>query len=99
MRGDTKGTFSYLEMLVGIAIKPNCASDYLTRLSDGVLHCSERTIKKLDNTTSQDKRLALVLSMCALFLNLMLDLDDSLSQGNFFGDFMNDFNLLTKKVG
>ena len=89
MRGDTKGTFSYLEMLVGIAIKPNCASDYLTRLSDGVLHCSERTIKKLDNTTSQDKRLT---------LNLMLDLDDSLLQGSFFKDFMNNFNLLVKKV-
>jgi hypothetical protein len=98
MRGDAKGTFSDLEMLVGIAIDPNCDSDCLTRLSDGMFHWSERTINKLDNTNSQDKRLALVLSMCALFVNLMLDLDDSLSQGSFFGDFMNDFNLLTKKV-
>jgi hypothetical protein len=89
MRGDVKGTFSYLEMLVGIAIKPNCASGYLTRLSDGVLHCSKRTIKKLDNTIIQDKRLT---------LNLMMDLDDSLLQGSFFKDFMNNFNLLVKKV-
>ena len=98
MRGDAKGTFSDLEMLVGIAIDPNCDSDCLTRLSDGMFHWSERTINKLDNTNSQDKRLALVLSMCALFVNLMLDLDDSLLQGSFFEDVMNNFNLLTKKV-
>ena len=54
--------------------------------------------KKLDNTTSQDTRLALVLHMCALFINLMLELDDSLSQGSFSKDFMNDFNLLIRKV-
>ena len=98
VRGDAKGTFSDIEVLVGIAIDPNCDSDYLTRLSNAVFNWSKRTINKLDNTTSQDTRLALVLSMCALFLNLMLDLDDSLSQGSLFGDFMNDFNLLTKKV-
>ena len=63
-----------------------------------MFHWSERTINKLDNATSQEKRLALVLRMCALFINLMLDLDDSLLQGSFFEDFMNDFNLLTKKV-
>jgi hypothetical protein len=28
----------------------------------------------------------------------MLDVDDSLLRGSFFGEFMNDFNLLTKKV-
>ena len=90
--------YSDLEMLVGIAIDHNCDSDCLTRLSDGVFHWSNRTINKLDNTNSQDKWLALVLSMCALFLNLMIDVDDSLSQGSFFGEFMNDFNLLKKNL-
>ena len=98
VRKDAKGTFLDLGMLVGIAINPNCNSDCLTRLSNGVFHWSERTINKLHTVNIQDKRLVLVLSMCALFLNLMLDLDDSLSQGSLFGDFMNDFNLLTKKV-
>ena len=41
-------------------------------------------------------------TMCAnkyaLFLNLMLDLEDSLSQGSFFKDFMNGYNLLIKKA-
>ena len=78
--------FSNLEMLVGIVIDPNCDSDFLTRLNNGVFGWSERTVNKLDNATSQDKRLALVLSMYALFRNLTLDLDDSLSQGSFFED-------------
>ena len=95
--GGAKGTCSDLEMLVGIAINPNCGSGCLMRLSDGVFHWSKRAINKLDNTNSQDKRLTLVLRMCALFLNLMLDLDNSLSQGSFFKDFTIIFNFLTKK--
>ena len=98
VRGDAKGTFSYLEMLARITIDPNCNSDCLTRLGNCVSHLSERTINNLHNVNSQDKRLVLVLSMCALFLSLMLDLDDSLSKGIFFKDFMSDFKLLTKKV-
>ena len=58
--------YSDLEMLVGIAIDHNCDSDCLTRLSDGVFHWSDRTINNIDNTISQDKPLALVLSVCAL---------------------------------
>ena len=85
-------------MLGGIAIDPNCDSDCLTRLSGGAFHWSEQTINKFDSTNGQDKRLTLVLSMCAQFLNLMLDVEDSLSQGSFFKDFMSDFNSLTKKV-
>ena len=54
--------------------------------------------KKLYNTSSQDKPLTLVPSVYALFLHLMLDLDDSLLQGSFFEDFMNNFDLLTNNV-
>ena len=79
-------------------IDPNCDCDYLTRLSNSVFHWSKRTINKFDNTISQDKQLTSILIMCALFLNPMLDRDDSLLQGSFFGDFINNFNLLTKKV-
>ena len=71
---------------------------YSTEQSNGVFHWSKRTINSLDNATTQDKRLSLVMSMCTLFLHLMLDLDDSLLQGSFFEDFTNDFNLPTKKV-
>ena len=38
----------------------------------------------------------LVLGMFTLFLNLMLDSRDHLSQGSFFEEFMLDYNLLTK---
>ena len=55
--GDAKGTFSDLEMLVGIEINPNCDSDCLTRLSDDVFHWSNQMINKLDTTNSQDKQL------------------------------------------
>lgn len=98
MRGDAKGAFSDLEMIVGIAIDPICDSDCLTRLNDGVFHWSERTTDNIGNTSTHDKRLTLVLSMYALFLNLMLDLEDSLSQGSLFEDFMSDYNLLIKKA-
>ena len=52
-RGDVKGAFSDLEMLVGIAIDPNYDSDCLTILSDCVFHWSKQMINKLDNTNSQ----------------------------------------------
>ena len=52
---------------------------------------------KNDSLTVQEKQSKLVMSMIALFLNLILDVDDRLSQGSFFEDFMSDFNLLTKK--
>ena len=44
----------------------------------------------------EEKRMRLVLSMITLFANLMLDLDDNLSEGSFFEDFMSNYNLLTK---
>jgi hypothetical protein len=88
---------SLLEMLVGIAIDPNGNYNCLTRLNGGMFYWNEQTLTKLDSVTVQEKQLKLVMSMIALFLNLMLDVGDSLSQGSFFGDFMSDFNLLTKK--
>ena len=85
-------------MIVGVVIDPNCDSDCLTRLNDSVFHWSERTINTIDITSTQDTQLTLVLSMCVLFLNMMLDLEDNLLQGSSFEDFMSDYNLLTKKA-
>ena len=52
---------------------------------------------KLVSVTIQEKQLKLVMSMIALFLNLLLDVDDRISQRSFFEDFMSNFNSLIKK--
>ena len=96
MRGDAKGVFSDLKILVGVAIDPKGNNECLTSPDNGMFTWSERTMTKLESVTAQDKHLKLVLSMFALFLNLMLDSDSSLSHGSFFEEFMNDFNLMTK---
>ena len=54
-------------------------------------------LKKLDSVTVQEKQLKLNMSIIALFVNLMLDVNRSLSQGSFFGDFMSSLRLLIKK--
>ena len=96
MRGDTKSVFSNLEILAGVEIDPKGNNECLTRPDNGMFTWSKRTMTKLESVTAQDKHLKLVLSMFALFLNLILDSDDSLSQGRFFEEFMNNFNLMTK---
>ena len=96
MRGDAKGVFSDVEILVGVAIDPKGNNEFLTRPDNGMFSWGERTMTKLESVTAQDKYLKLVLSIFALFLNMMLDLNGSLSQGSFFEEFMNDFNLMTK---
>ena len=96
MRGDAKGIFSNLEILVGVAIDPTGNNECLTRPHNDVFTWSERTMTKLESATAQDKHLKLVLSMFAFFLNLMLDSDNSLSQDSFFEEFINNFNLMTK---
>ena len=74
VQGDAKSTFLDLEMVAGVAIDPTFDSDCLTSL-----FCrSEQMINKIDVTTSQGKRLTLVLSICALFPNLMLGMNDNL---------------------
>ena len=60
VRGDAKGIFLDLEMLVDIAIDHNGDSDCPTRLSNEMSHWINWTINKPDTTTSQDKWLALV---------------------------------------
>ena len=97
MRGDTKGVFSDLEILAGIVVDPTGNNKCMTRPNDGIFHWSEQTNNKIDSLTTEDTHLKLVTSMFALFLNLMLDTDDSLSQGSCFEEFMNDFNLMTKR--
>ena len=59
---------------------------------------SEGTLNKIGNAATEEKRLKLVISMISLFINLMLDLDDNLSEGSFFEEFMSEYNLLTKEV-
>ena len=65
----------------------------LTRTSGGMFHWSERTINKIESVSVEDKRMRLVVSMFSLFLNLMLDKDDNLSQACHFEEFMNEFSL------
>ena len=96
MRGGVKGTYSDLEILVDIAIDPSGSIDCLTRSNGGMFVWSERTINKMESATIENKRLKFVLSMFALFLNLMLDIEESLLQGTFFEEFMRDYNLLTR---
>ena len=68
--------FLDLEILIGIAIDPHRNNDCLTRLSCRRFHWSKRTLTKLDSVTVQEKQLKLVMSMIALFLNLMVDMDN-----------------------
>jgi hypothetical protein len=96
MRGHAKGTFSDLEVLIGITIDPSSNNDCLTRPSNGLFYWSEGALNKIESSTTENKMMKLILSMLALFLNLMLDSEDGLSQGSFFEEFMLDYNLLTK---
>ena len=62
----------------------------------GMFHWSERTLDKIESENIRNKRFELVLSMFTLFLNLMLDVTESLLQGTCFEEFMREFNLLLK---
>ena len=68
----------------------------MTRLNKGMFHWSERKLNKIKSVNNNDKRFELVLSMFTLFLNLMLDVTESLSQGTCFEEFMREFNFLLK---
>ena len=96
MRGHAKGTFSDLEVLIVITIDPSSNNDCLTRPSNGLFYWSEGALNKIESSTTENKMMKLILSMLALFLNVMLDSEDGLSQGSFFEEFMLDYNLLTK---
>ena len=54
-----------------------------------MFYWSERALSKIERLTMESKRMKLILSMITQFLNLMLDSDDGLSQGNFLKEFMN----------
>ena len=100
MHGVTKGVFSDLQFFVGVAIDPNGNDECLTRRNNGLFTWIERTMIKLEGaegvTTLQEKQTKMVICMVTLLLNLMLDSDDSLSQGSFFEGFINNFNLPMK---
>ena len=98
MRGHAKGNFGDLEMIAGVAINPSGNNECLTRLDNGLFHWSKGTINKIGGAAAEEKRMKLVLSMITLFTNLMLDLDDNLSEGSFFEDFMSNYNLLTRRT-
>ena len=58
---------------------------------------SKKALNMIDNLNIKNKRFKLVLSMFTLFLNLMLDVTESLSQG--MGNLLQrvrDYNLLLK---
>ena len=83
MQGYANGTFSDIEMLVGMAVGFNGESDCLTRLQDCVFHLSKQMTNTIESATVQDKLLRLISSIYSLFLNLMLDLDQRHLQGSF----------------
>ena len=96
IRGGVKGIFADLEILVGVAIDTSQSTECLTRSDKRMFHWSERMLNKIKSLTIKKKRLKLVLSIFTLFLSLMLDVNDSLSQGSCFEEFMKDYNLLLK---
>ena len=93
-----KGKFSDLEMIAGVVINPSGSNDCLTRQENGLFYWSDGTINKIGDAATEEKRMKLVLSMVSLFLNLMLDQDDNLSEGSHFEDFMGNYNLLAKET-
>ena len=95
-QGGVEGVYADLKMLVGIVIDMSQSTECLTRLNKGMFHWSERTLNKIESVNNDDKRFELVLSMFTLFLNLKLDVMESLLQGTCFKDFMREFNFLLK---
>ena len=95
-QGGVEGVYADLKMLVGIAIDTSQSTECLTRLDKGMFYWSERTLNKIESANNDDKRFELVLSMFTLFLSLMLDVTESLSQGTCFEEFMREFNFLLK---
>ena len=81
MRGGVKGIFANLEILVGVAIATSQGTECLTGSDKGMFHRSGRTLNKIESLNIENKTFKLVLSMFTLFLNLMLDVTESLSQG------------------
>ena len=84
-------------MIAGVVIDPSENNDCLTRPENGLFYWSDGTINKIGDAATEEKRMKLVPSMVSLFLNLMLDQDDNLSEGSFFKDFMSNYNLLANK--
>ena len=84
-------------MLVGVGIDPKKNNVCLTREEEGVFFWSKKTMIKLGEKASdifQQRQMKLGMCMIDLtFHNLMLDMDESLSEGCFFEMFMYAFNL------
>ena len=96
MQGDVKGVFSDLEVLVGVVLDPSQDNDVITRASNGMFCWSKRTKHRMESVTIENKQFKFVLSMLSLFLNLMMDIDESLSQGSLLEEFMTDYNVLIR---
>ena len=75
-------------MLIGVVIDSIGNHDYLAREDSGLLFCNKRTMEKLHGTKGldslQQKLKKLVMCILDLFLNLMLGIDENLSEGCFF---------------
>ena len=85
-------------MLVGVAIDPSASHDCLTRKGHGLFFWSDRTLKKLEESRGSDslqrRQVRLVVSMLGLFLNLMLDSDENISEECVLEVFMgSEYNL------
>lgn len=84
-------------MFVGVAIDPKKNNGCLTRRENGLFFWSERTMIKLTDSSGsgsiEKKQTKLVMCMIGLFLNLMMDTDENLSDGSLMDKFMEAFNL------
>ena len=96
MQGEAKGAFSDLEMLVGVALDLRKPNDCLVREKGGLFFWSKRTMECLSNyngsDTLQQRQMKLVMCMLTLFLNLMMDIDEEVSEGSFVEPFIGAFN-------
>ena len=96
MKGKVKGVYSDLEVLAGIVVDPSKDNEVITRPSDGMFCWSKRTLHRMESVNIENKQFKLVLSMLSLFLSLMLDFDETLSQGSYLEEFMTEFNVLVR---
>ena len=85
-------------MLIGVAIDSIGNYDCLMREDSGLFFWSERTMTlfhgaKGSDTLQQKQKKKLVMYMLGLFLNLMLDIDENLSERCFFEGFVEAFSL------
>ena len=99
MIGEAIGEYSDIDALVGVSLDPNANNDCLLREENGLFFWSERTLHCLEESKVtgelKQKKMKLVLSMIALFFNILFDRDENLSEGCLLETFIGSYNLVT----